>query len=639
MKIRETVTRFASNIQTWSRVKIAAVFGILLVGGYVLAFVLPRPVAFSYAEETCVGRLTVLPGIQTTQNDAFAVEFRDGFSIGGTQLVATGLCFSPKKAPEEGTTTIAVAPWNGPLFRAHYSLQAAAPPKVLAAKTTEPIAITKPLLYNIDQTDTIFDYTVTAGEKQDTCSVNGTTLSCGLKQLNLKQGVEQEVTLYRTFENDPGERLMSTTIDILPAVTITDASLKNDQVVYEKPVSFSFTTDKKLVNAVATLIQKSEDSNETPVRVTTDVNDTGITVKPDEELAREKTFTLTLVTVEASDGSTIPEPYSVTFTTSGGPKVKGVSVGTAGVAPNARVVVTLDQPVADTVDIAKFASISGVAANIAAKGDQVVFTLSGTPRCAAFTLSLKKGIQSGVNDMASKNDWTFNSRINCKATETIGYSVKGRPIVAHFYGSGGTTIMFTGGMHGSEPSGTTTLQAWAAHLDVNAYKIPAGRQVVIVANTNPDGIAAGSRYNANNVNLARNYATRDWKADIETASGTIVNGGGTAPMSEPETRALVNLTARLNPRLQVSFHAQGRLVGANDYADSRAVGSIYASLVGYRTMFGNSAEDIMGYGFSGQYEDWIGEKFGKPAILIELPTHSGNYFSSQQTALWRMVNL
>jgi len=102
---------------------------------------------------------------------------------------------------------------------------------------------------------------------------------------------------------------------------------------------------------------------------------------------------------------------------------------------------------------------------------------------------------------------------------------------------------------------------------------------------------------------------------------------------------LINLTSQLNPRLEVSFHSQGRLVGANGYADSQSIGNTYASLVGYSTMFGGSEEDVMGYSITGEYEDWIGEQLGKPAILIELPSNSGNYFSSQQTALWRMVNL
>ena len=49
------------------------------------------------------------------------------------------------------------------------------------------------------------------------------------------------------------------------------------------------------------------------------------------------------------------------------------------------------------------------------------------------------------------------------------------------------------------------------------------------------------------------------------------------------------------------------------------------------------AEEIMGYTFSGQYETWISEQLGKPAILIELPTATGRYFSRHQSIMWQMV--
>ncbi len=200
--------------------------------------------------------------------------------------------------------------------------------------------------------------------------------------------------------------------------------------------------------------------------------------------------------------------------------------------------------------------------------------------------------------------------------------------------------MFTGGIHGSEPSGYSTMQALVWYLQVNAGSvIPAGTQVVVVPNTNPDGIAKLSRNNVHNVNIDRNFPTANWKSDIDTSSGLIVNGGGTSAGSEPETQALMNLTRQLRPRLEVSFHAQGSLVGANKYSDSVAIGNIYSSTVGYGTMYYN-AEDIMGgFAMTGEYEDWMGEEMNIPAILIELPTSSGNYINSQLTAITKMIKL
>lgn len=183
------------------------------------------------------------------------------------------------------------------------------------------------------------------------------------------------------------------------------------------------------------------------------------------------------------------------------------------------------------------------------------------------------------------------------------------------------------------------MQAWVTYLQTHAAEvIPAGKQVVVVPNTNPDGIVANTRYNANDVNIGRNFATANWKADIETSSGVLVNGGGTSATSEPESKALAALTQQLQPRLEVSFHSQGRLVGANKFGDSVSVGTTYAKLVGYSTMF-YDAEAVMGYPMTGEYEDWMGESMGTAAILIELPSSSGNFLTSQQAALIRMLSV
>lgn len=618
--------------------KIAAVAGVLVAGMYVLLFVVPRPVAFSYAGDTCIGQLTLFPDMQRADSMAFSLHYSGGFSIGKTRVAATKLCFTPEIAPSEGQAVVASAPWGWYVFRAHYKLTVPQSPKVLAAATTAPIAVTKPVVYSIDQTDKVYSYELSAADKTSDCSVQDTAINCSLEALALAQGAAHEVTLTRSFKEDNAEKLLTTTVSILPAVIVTDSSPKNDQVIYDKPTSFSFTTDKKLVNGSARLVQVDGDK-ETEVRTTVSTKDAIVNITLQGELPREKSFKLTLQKAEAEDGSTIPEARTIAFTTSGGPKVSGVNIGTSGVDPNARVVVTFDQAIADGVDITKFARISGVNATISKQGSQLIFSIQNAARCTAFTLAVDKGITSGTNGLVSKDSWSYNSRINCRATSVIGYSVKGRAITAYYYGSGATTILFTGGMHGSEPSGYSTMLAWANYLDSNADKIPAGRQVVIVPNTNPDGIAAGSRYNSRGVNIDRNFATSDWKSDIDTTSGTLAGGGGSSPMSEPETQALGALTLQLAPRLEVSFHAAGRLVGANDVGDSRTVGSLYASTVGYSTMFGNSAEEIMGYGFSGQYEDYIGQKLGKPAILIELPTAGGNYLNSQLNALWKMVSI
>lgn len=336
------------------------------------------------------------------------------------------------------------------------------------------------------------------------------------------------------------------------------------------------------------------------------------------------------------DGSALAKPQTIRFSTSGGPKVKDVSIGTHSVARDARIVITLDQAIDTSVDIKDFAQVTGVKAAVTKGSDkQVIITLSGAPDCQAFTIKLNKGIKSGVNDELSAA-WSHTSRTVCGTSSIIGYSVQGRPIIAYTFGSGAKTIIFTGGIHGSERSGQQTMQAWVAYLQAYGDIVPANRKVVVVPNTNPDAIAANMRYNARNVNIDRNFPASNWEADIETAQGLIKNGGGTKPGSEPETKALLALTRQLRPWLAVSFHAQGSLVGANQVSISVKAGNVYAQTVGYGTMYG-MAEEVMGYPITGEYEDWMGEELGSAAILIELPTPNGNYLGSQLAAIKKML--
>ena len=630
--LRQFLQRFAAHINT--RPIPFLVISVLAVclGWYAASSLIPRHIAFDYAGNTCASGLFLFPTIHRPANGS------NGFNIsfkGGTGILATAICFKPSVAPASGAHAFTVAPWGSSFSQTRYIVDVARAPIVRALPVTTSVAATKPLKYEIDKTDHTYIYRLTADDKQTTCSVDEKKLSCDLRALSLTQGATHDLTLTRSFNDTTVGTVTTSSVNILPAASVVASSMSNGATVYDKVSSIVLTLDKSITKAKAT-ISEVNGSTKTPVDTEITFHDTLVTITPHAQLAREKTFELNLASVEATDGSMLASPYIVGFTTSGGPKVQHVSIGSSVVSPSARITITLDQPIAEKTDITKFAHINGIPAAISFQGSQIVFALSGAPACAAFTLSIDRGLVSAVNDTASKEGWSFTSRIDCGRSATIGYSVKGRPIIAYYYGSGSSYVLFTGGMHGSEPSGYTTMQAWASYLDSNAYQLPANTQVVIIPNTNPDGIAANSRYNANGVNLDRNFATDDWQTDIDTADGHKPGGGGSSPASEPETKALATLTSQLRPRLEVSYHAQGRLVGANQVGNSAALGSAYAKTVGYSTMYGN-AEELMGYTITGEYETWIGDKLGLPAILIELPSPSGNYFSSQRSAILTLL--
>ena len=570
--------------------------------------------------------------------DKFKVTHTGGFGIGSAHILSTRSCVEPAKAPEPGQSTFSMSPWGTPILALNYTVAVDALPVVSLKQTTETVSLTKPIAYTISAPDTVYTYKIAAKDASQDCVAVDSVLNCPIDKLSLTQGETYELTLQRQFDTSAPSPLVEHIVSVIPAVTITKSSVEPDATLYDTRSDIQFETNKKPTSITAKLAKNGDAKQDIPIETTTTDNSFSVVFK--EKLPRESSYTLTVSSAEAEDGSTLSTPYILNFNTSGGPKVRSSNMPAVSAEPSATFTITFDQPFEESVDIGAFVEVQGAGATVRRQGNQeILVSLQSAALCSVVTIKINKGIQSGSNELKSTEEWTNSSRIRCGYSSVIGYSVQGRAIVAYTFGSGGTKILFTGGIHGSEQSSYSTMQGWVNYLQSNGYKIPGNKQVVVVPNTNPDGIARGSRYNVNNVNLGRNFPTANWKSDAETPNGYEEKVGGESPGSEPETKALMSLTGQLRPRLEVSFHAQGRLVGANKVGDSTAIGNRYASTVGYATMYDNAEEVMGGYAITGEYEEWMGEAYGTPAILIELPSHYGNYLNSQLTALWLMVNV
>ncbi|MFZ1248715.1 MAG: M14 family zinc carboxypeptidase [Candidatus Saccharimonadales bacterium] len=614
------------------------VFGVLGVIAYSAYALTPGTIKFAYSGETCQSRLTFLPSLQRTIPESkFAVTYSDSILVRGHRVVSTKTCFAPRSTPVPGPTVASSAPMGWRLLQTRYLVAVPKPPEVVGSlQTMKPLPITKPLQLSINQPDETFEYSIKISGKQQRCHVAAQTVHCATANLNLRQGVAYKAALVRSFDGKDAQAIGTMNFSTLPAVRVVSTTIQQNEVVVGRPKTVTVVFDKPLVEATAQL-EDVTDAQGRKITTDTRIDGTKLIASWPDELPREKNYTLTVTKAVANDNSKTSGPFILKFETSGGPKITATNAPTSNVDTSARLVVTFDQQLVAGQDISKFAVITGVNAGITYDKNQIVYTLQSAPNCTNFTLSVVKGLL-GESGMVSTSGWTFNTRTTCRvATTVIGRSVKGQAITAYTYGTGAKTVLFTGGIHGSEPSGMYIMQDWVKYLDSEGYKIPSDRKIVVVPNVNPDAIAANDRYNANGVNIDRNFPSSDWKKDVDIKGGTKVNGGGSAPLSEPETRALVDLTTSLNPRVVVSFHASGNLVGINKVADSAAIGTMYAVSVGYQTMFDN-AEEIMGYGFSGEYETWVGEKLGAPAVLVELPNTTGRFFDKHVDTLWKVVN-
>jgi predicted deacylase len=237
---------------------------------------------------------------------------------------------------------------------------------------------------------------------------------------------------------------------------------------------------------------------------------------------------------------------------------------------------------------------------------------------------------------------------NTIASSTIGYSVEGRPIELYLFGSGTTTVLLVGGIHGGyEWNSVLLAQKFIEHF--TASGTPEGVRVAIIPNLNPDGTflvtgKSGSfaetdvnknvplstgRFNANNVDLNRNFDCK-WQPQSTWQNKTV--SGGKAPFSEPEAQTLRDLVTTLRPVAAVFWHSQANAVYASECEDGILPGTLrlmatYATHAQYQ-----SVTTFDAYPVTGDAEGWLAS-IGIPAITVELATRTGLDWEQNRAAI------
>ncbi len=129
-------------------------------------------------------------------------------------------------------------------------------------------------------------------------------------------------------------------------------------------------------------------------------------------------------------------------------------------------------------------------------------------------------------------------------TDVIGHSVQNRTLECYRFGSGPDTILVLGAIHGSEPAGKPL--AWKLIDAIQKdRRLLNGRTILVIPVANPDGYAAGTRENVNDVDLNRNFPA---------ANRINITEYGTQPLSEPEALALKDIIETNRPARVVSIH-------------------------------------------------------------------------------------
>ena len=185
-------------------------------------------------------------------------------------------------------------------------------------------------------------------------------------------------------------------------------------------------------------------------------------------------------------------------------------------------------------------------------------------------------------------------------TVVVGRSVRGRPITARVIGpnSAPRKILLVGCIHGNECAGRGILSA------AERAPVPSGVQLWTIAGMNPDGTVADRRQNARGVDLNRNFPYQ-WRRILDPTYYS-----GPRPASEPETRASMQLIARLKPAVTIWYHQHENLVDMS--GGDRGVARRYARVSGLRAT-------CLPF-LPGTASDWINQKLrGSTSFVVELP--------------------
>jgi predicted deacylase len=218
-----------------------------------------------------------------------------------------------------------------------------------------------------------------------------------------------------------------------------------------------------------------------------------------------------------------------------------------------------------------------------------------------------------------------------KATSTqsqIGTSVEGRAIESFTFGTGSTSLLFVGGVHGGYEANTVRLaEAMIDEFQKKPELVPENITIHIIPVLNPDGYArhqdqatnytdGQKRFNANGVDLNRNFGCK-WAPQSSWRWQTV--SAGTAAFSEPEAQALRQYVRDTSPKAAVFWHSVANNVYASECENgilpqTLTLMNVYAEAGNY-----GKVEKFDAYPITGDVEGWLAS-IGIPAITVELET-------------------
>lgn len=154
-----------------------------------------------------------------------------------------------------------------------------------------------------------------------------------------------------------------------------------------------------------------------------------------------------------------------------------------------------------------------------------------------------------------------------------------------------------GVVHGDEYQGELLIEKYMAETKKE--------NILFIPCLNPDGRDLKTRTNSNGVDINRNFPTKNW-----TLSDKDSYYGGEKPASEIETRFVINIIEKYQPKSIITLHTPYKIV--NYDGPAKELAKMISDIIKY------PVEESIGYPTPGSFGTWAGIERDIPIITLEM---------------------